>query len=196
MLLCCPFRSFLGALTLLTAAVAILSGCVRNHVSEAQERRAPIAAAPPRADATAPLVPQFADAAAAMGIHFVRDHGGDLDILLVPIEGPVALLMNEGGNRGNWLQFRLRGRQSNRDGIGARIDVTVEGRTLRDEVRSAYSYCSANDPRAHFGLGAALKASNVRIRWPSGHTDVFTDVAANGIYLVTERQGIRPWRNQ
>jgi hypothetical protein len=118
------------------------------------------------------------------------DNDGDLDILLVPNEGPVALLVNEGGNRGNWLSFRLRGRRSNRDGIGARIDVTVGDRTLRDEARSAYSYCSANDLRAHFGLGSAAAASQVTVRWPSGHVDRFTDVAANRVYEVMEGQGL------
>jgi hypothetical protein len=119
------------------------------------------------------------------------DNDGDLDILLVPNEGPVALLINEGGQRGNWMAFRLQGRKSNRDGIGARIDVTVGDRTMRDEVRSAYSYCSANDLRAHFGVGAATKASQVSVQWPSGHVDRFTEVAANRVYMVTEGQGIR-----
>src|SRR5262249_21216937 len=119
------------------------------------------------------------------------DNDGDIDILLVPNEGPAALLINEGGNRGNWLQFRLRGRQSNRDGIGARIDVTANGRTMRDEVRAAYSYCSANDLRAHFALGGATRTRQVEIRWPSGHIDRFTNVAANRIYTVTEGEGLR-----
>jgi hypothetical protein len=119
------------------------------------------------------------------------DNDGDIDILLVPNEGPVALLVNEGGNQGNWLQLHLRGVRSNRDGIGARIDVTVGGRVIREEVRSAYSYCTANDPRAHFGLGAASKAEKIEIRWPSGQVDTLTDVAANRIYVVTEGQGVR-----
>jgi hypothetical protein len=116
------------------------------------------------------------------------DNDGDLDVLLVPNEGPVALLINDGGNRGNWLQLRLRGRQSNRDGIGARIDVTVGERLLRDEVRSAYSYCSANDLRAHFGLGSATAADRVRIAWPSGRVDTLTKVAANRIVTIVEGQ--------
>src|SRR5262249_35424920 len=48
------------------------------------------------------------------------DNDGDIDIVLVPNEGPAAVLTNEGGSRGNWLELRLRGRKSNRDGIGAR----------------------------------------------------------------------------
>jgi hypothetical protein len=119
------------------------------------------------------------------------DNDGDLDLLLVPNEGPAALLLNEGDSRGNWLQLRLRGRRSNRDGIGARIDVTLADRVLRDEVRSAYSYCSANDLRAHFGLGSATRVKTITVRWPSGQQDTFADLAANRIYQITEGESIR-----
>jgi hypothetical protein len=119
------------------------------------------------------------------------DNDGDIDILLVPNEGPVALLINDGGNRGNWLELRLQGVRSNRDGIGARIDVLANGRTQRRELHSAYSYCSANDLRAHFGLGNARAAERIEVRWPSGQVDTLTNVAANRAYVVTEGQGIR-----
>ena len=89
------------------------------------------------------------------------------------------------------VQFHLRGTKSNRDGIGARIDITAGGRTQRDEVRSAYSYLCANDLRAHFGLGTATKAEKVEIRWPSGQVDHLTNVAADRIYEVVEGEGIR-----
>jgi enediyne biosynthesis protein E4 len=119
------------------------------------------------------------------------DNDGDLDILLGPNHGPAAMLVNEGVPGSHWLQLRLRGRRSNRDGIGARIDVTVGGRTQRDEVRSAYSYCSASDLRAHFGLGAVARADRVEVRWPSGQVDRFTQVAADRQYVVTEGAGMR-----
>ena len=60
----------------------------------------------------------------------------------------------------------------------------------RDEIRSAYSFCSASDLRAHFGLGPATQASQVVIRWPSGHLDRFNDVAADRQYIITEGGGI------
>jgi hypothetical protein len=157
-------------------------------------------------DVSAQAGPWFAHRHVGRGAAFGdTDNDGDLDILLTPNLGPAALLINEGAtNRiesqgkpadpqspAHWLQFRLRGRQSNRDGIGARIDVTAGGRTQRDEVRSAYSYCSASDLRAHFGLGAAAKAERVEIRWPSGQVDRFTDVAGDRHYTVIEGEGLR-----
>jgi hypothetical protein len=135
--------------------------------------------------------PWFATSHVGRGAAFGDiDNDGDLDLLLAPNEGPVALLVNEGGNQGHWLQLRLRGRGGNRDGIGAQIDVTLPHRVLREEVRSAYSYCSANDLRAHFGLGTATGAQKIEIRWPSGQVDTLTDVAANHGYIITEGKGI------
>jgi hypothetical protein len=146
--------------------------------------------APSFSEVTQEAGPWFARRHVGRGAAFGDvDNDGDLDVLLVPNEGPAALLINEGGNRGNWVQFRLRGRESNRDGIGARIDVTVDGRVLRDEVRSAYSYCSANDLRAHFGLGSATRARKVEIMWPSGRVNTLANVAANRIYTIVEGGG-------
>jgi hypothetical protein len=143
-------------------------------------------------DVSAEAGPAFTQPHVGRGAAFGDiDNDGYLDILLVPNEGPAALLVNDGRGRSNWVQFQLEGRRSNRDGIGARIDVTANGRVMRDEVRSAYSYCSASDLRAHFGLGSAARASKVEIRWPSGQVDTLTDLPANRIYAVTEGQGVR-----
>jgi hypothetical protein len=119
------------------------------------------------------------------------DNDGDVDVLLVSNEGPAALLRNDGGSRSNWLQLRLRGKKSSRDGIGARIDVLAGGHTRRDEVRSGYSYCAANDLRAHFGLGPLTKADRLTVRWPSGQEDTFENLAANRIYTVTEGEPLQ-----
>jgi hypothetical protein len=117
------------------------------------------------------------------------NNDGSVDVISTSNLGPVGILINRGpraGKAGNWLQLRLVGRRSNRDGIGARIEVTAGGRTQRDEVRSAYSYLCANDPRAHFGLGAATEAEKVVIRWPSGLVETATHLAAGRIHTLTE----------
>ena len=60
-----------------------------------------------------------------------------------------------------------------------------------DEVRAGGSYLSQNDLRLHFGLGAAEKMESVEVRWPTGKTESFTNVAADKIYTITEGQGIK-----
>jgi hypothetical protein len=119
------------------------------------------------------------------------DNDGDLDVLMVPNIGKVALLMNQGGNAGHWLRLQLEGRKSNRDGVGATIRVVAGGLTQRAEARSAYSYCSASDIRVHFGLGAAVSAGEVEVRWPSGQVDTLRNLAADRTYHVVEGEGVR-----
>ena len=89
------------------------------------------------------------------------------------------------------MTFRLVGAKSNRDGIGARVRVTASGRTQSTEVRGGGSYLSSNDRRAHFGLGAATRASRVQIEWPSGLVESVADLQGDRFYVAREGQGIR-----
>jgi len=114
------------------------------------------------------------------------DDDGDLDLLVLNLNGAARLYRNDGGNTGHWLMIRTVGTSSNRDGIGARIRVTADGPTQTRDIRSSSGYLSQSDPRAHFGLGSATKATKVEIRWPSGITQIFTDVEANQVLVAIE----------
>ena len=95
------------------------------------------------------------------------DNDGDLDIAVSNSGGPLQLLRNDGPH-GHWIGFALRGKKSNRQGIGARVTVETEsGRQVR-EVKAGESYLSSSDPRVHFGIGKATGIQRVVIRWPSG----------------------------
>lgn len=87
---------------------------------------------------------------------------------------------------GNWLKVQTVGTRSNRDGIGAKISVTVNGVTQRQSVRTGTGYLGAADMRCHFGLGNAPHADRVEIWWPSGQLQVFENVAANQELLAEE----------
>jgi hypothetical protein len=89
----------------------------------------------------------------------------------------------------HWIGLRTLGTKSNRDGIGARITMRAGTRTLVDEVRSGGSYISNNDIRVHFGLGSLAKVDWVQIRWPSGLSERFTNVAADTIHTLKEGTG-------
>ena len=126
------------------------------------------------------------------------DNDGDLDLLITSNGGAVQLLLNDGGNRNNAILVRIAGSttlaagstgRSNRDGIGARIRLTAGGRTFVDHVTSGSSYLSQNDMRAHFGLGAAARADQLEIVWPSGRVDVVKDPPVNHVITVSEGQG-------
>ncbi len=79
---------------------------------------------------------------------------------------------------------------SSRDAIGARITMKAGSRLFVDEVRSGSSYDSNSDMRVHFGLGAAAKLDSVQIRWPSGLTETFDNLAVDKIQTLKEGTGV------
>jgi hypothetical protein len=118
------------------------------------------------------------------------DNDGDLDLLIGNVGQSPDLLRNEGGNKLNSLLIRTIGSKSNRDGIGARLKLTVGGKTLVREVKAGSSYLSQSDMRVHFGMGHAARAERLEIRWPSGTVDALENVEANQILTVTEGRGV------
>ncbi len=116
------------------------------------------------------------------------DNDGRVDIAINNMNGPALLLRNEGGNGNHWIEIMTVGRQSNRDGIGTRLEVTVGAQRQIDEVRSGGSYISQNDLRLHFGLGSHAIVDEIRLRWPSGHVDRLENVTADRIITVEEGQ--------
>jgi hypothetical protein len=120
------------------------------------------------------------------------DNDGDLDLLITNNGGPANLLLNEGGSAaGNALIVSAIGAgKSNRSAIGARLVVTSGQRRQLREIQSGSSYLGQNDLRAHFGLGQALRADRLEIRWPDGATETLLNVATNQIIMVEECKGI------
>ena len=114
------------------------------------------------------------------------DNDGDTDIVVVNTNAPPNLYRNDGGNRHHWIGFRLIGRTSNRDAVGARVEIDAGGRTRVGEVRSGGSYLSHNDMRVHFGLGETERVDEIRIRWPSGATETLDGVDADRYVTIHE----------
>ena len=114
------------------------------------------------------------------------DNDGDTDIFVVNLNQEGTLLSNEGGNKHNWLMIRTVGVKSNRDGIGARVEVVTRSHSQMKEVQAGSSYLSGHDLRLLFGLGTETKAEAVKITWPSGVEQILTDVEANQLLIITE----------
>ena len=119
------------------------------------------------------------------------DNDGDIDIVINNMGDVPTLLRNDGSNRNRWLKVKTVGTHSNRTGIGARVRVVAGQHAQIDEVRSGGSYVSQSDLRLHFGMGSALKADLVEIRWPSGQVDVLKNVETNQVIWVKEGAGIQ-----
>jgi hypothetical protein len=115
------------------------------------------------------------------------DDDGDLDIVVSTLDDRGRVLRNEGGNAGHWIELRLVGRRSNRDGIGAEVRLTTASGQIRHATaRTAGGYLSAGDRRVHLGLGEEKAIQSIEIRWPSGIVQRLTGVAVDQILTVTE----------
>jgi enediyne biosynthesis protein E4 len=114
------------------------------------------------------------------------DDDGDQDVFVSALNDYPALLRNDGGDRNAFLVFRLLGEKP-RDPAGARVTVWLaDGRPRIEEFHHGASFCGDNDPRLFFGLGAETVARRVDVRWPSGATQSFENVAARKFYVVEE----------
>ena len=139
------------------------------------------------ADVSVESGPHFQDERVSRGACFGDyDNDGDIDVYIVSLDDEGVLLRNDAGNKNNWLKLQLVGTASNRDGIGARVTLTIGENTYIDQRKGGCGYLSQNDPRLHFGLGKASTVDRIEIIWPSGHKQVLENVPANQILVVEE----------
>ena len=123
----------------------------------------------------------FADDSRAFAVTDI-DGDGNLDIVLKSRLGPqVRVLRNNCGVGKRSIALRLRGTKSNRDGIGARVEVN--GRV--QYLNAGSGYLSQHSKQLHFGLGEAGEAA-VKITWPSGVKQEFARLRAGFRYEIDE----------
>ncbi len=114
------------------------------------------------------------------------DNDGDIDVVILNSRREPTLLRNDSPDQGHWLQVRLRGTKTNRDGVGAHVIVRSGDLTLLDEVHSGRSYQSHYGTRLHFGLGRRDKIDRVEVRWIGGGVDIFENVKVDQHITLTE----------
>ena len=119
------------------------------------------------------------------------DGDGDLDILITTNDGPAKLLRNDGGDANNYLRVRLEGTQSNRSGLGTRLQLTTASGTQIQVVRGGSSYCSQSETVATFGLGQDTEVDRLEIRWPGGAVEAFRGLKVNREIRLREGQPLR-----
>jgi hypothetical protein len=119
------------------------------------------------------------------------DHDGDLDVVVTTNNGPAHLFRNDGGNANNAVRVQLVGSTANRDGIGARVELTTAGGAKPWQiVKTGSSYASQSELPLTFGLGTATEVTAIRVRWPGGKTDTIGRVAANQSVMIKEGAGL------
>ena len=118
------------------------------------------------------------------------DNDGDLDILVTANGGAPRLLRNDGGNANNLLRVKTVGVDSNRDGIGARVEVTTGNQMRWQIVKTGSSFASQSELPLTFGLGDAMTVDAVRVIWPGGLIDEIDGTTANQLLIIEEGRGV------
>jgi hypothetical protein len=128
------------------------------------------------------------------------DNDGKMDAFAIHLGGKGTLLHNVSTDTGHWIEIKLVGAmrpgdpsnpsgtkaKSNRDGIGARVEVIAGGKRHTAERVAGSGYLSQDDGRLHFGLGAATTIDKLIIRWPSGIEQTLEKLSVDKVLTVEE----------
>ena len=120
------------------------------------------------------------------GGYFDMNDDGCLDLFLSNFSLKPVLLRNSCQNGNHWLKLSLVGTESNRDGIGAKIELTTgETRQMRYVIAGS-GFLGQSTLDVHFGLGNVAEVSEITITWPSGEVQRLTGVTADQKVRVVE----------
>ncbi len=128
------------------------------------------------------------------------DNDGDIDIVVNHKDSQAALLRNDTRSNNHWVRFVLQGTKSNRDAIGAQLEITIEDRladppverTIYRQRKGGYSMQGTNDPRVLVGVGPTSRVKKVIIQWPSGIVSNLENLEVNREYKVVEPKDGKP----
>ncbi|MFG0284926.1 MAG: CRTAC1 family protein [Phycisphaerales bacterium JB039] len=140
---------------------------------------------------------KFTDASLGSGINHTGnsrallpvdlEQDGDIDFLINDVLGPVTVYRNDTARDGRgWVTVVARGTVSNRNGVGAKVYVTTDGKTQFHEIFVGGSFHAGPRPAAHCGVGWAAPIDEVRVVFPSGREAVLKDVKPDQRLVVEE----------
>ena len=115
------------------------------------------------------------------------DNDGQADILVGNNDYEnIYLWKNETSTSNNWLKINLEGTTSNRDGIGSRIEVSINGESQYRYTHCGEGYLSQNSSSEFIGFGESTQADYVKVTWLSGIEDIIYNVDANQTISIVE----------
>lgn len=143
---------------------------------------------------------RFADISATSGLNFDDDAravamvdwdgDGDLDLWLSNRTGPrVRFMRNDLPGNPGFVALRLEGSRSNRDAVGARVELVSEGKRLLRTVHAGEGFLGQSSKWLHFGLGRDRHIESVRVFWPDGTREDVGGVEAGGFFHVLQGTG-------
>jgi hypothetical protein len=114
------------------------------------------------------------------------DNDGKVDAFLVNLGAKGALVHNVSTGTGHWVAINLKGTRSNRDGIGARVEVYAADKRWTAERVAGSGYLSQDDGKMHFGIGAATLIDKIVVRWPSGREQTLEKQSVDRVLTIEE----------
>ena len=115
------------------------------------------------------------------------DNDGDTDLVISHKDGAPAILRNDSPRSGHhWVRLRLQGTTSNRDAIGARVEINCGNRTITRIRKGGCGLMSTHDPRLTIGLGNASELKSIKVYWPSGKESEIQNQKTEMEILITE----------
>jgi hypothetical protein len=135
----------------------------------------------------------FASPRVGRGLSYADfDRDGDLDVLLTTNNGPAFLFRNDQLAGNHSVRLELKGTKSNRDAIGACVQIFAGDLRQSRMVRGGSSYLSQSELPVTFGLGRRDKVDRLVIHWPSGRVEEYKNLPSQNAYKCLEGKGIEP----
>ena len=119
------------------------------------------------------------------------DNDGDLDIFVTTNRGPARIFRNDSRHANHVLRVQAIGTSSNRDGIGARVELQLAGGSKPWQiVKTGSSYASQSELTLTFGLGPQTSVNGIRVTWPNGKTEITGAIKADQTVTLKEGAGV------
>ncbi len=109
------------------------------------------------------------------------DNDGDYDLITNNLNQPVSVLKNnqQAKLKNNFIKIKLIGSDRNKQGVGSKIWLETDDKSIFHEAYTARGYLSSSDPVITLGLGSSSIIKSLKVRWPDGRQSIINELEPN-----------------